>query len=43
MGSYKQIVNVAMKSGEVRHLEKVYMGKLDDLAVKTTCRIDTWE
>lgn len=43
VGRYRQLVNVTLLPGEVRHLSKTYIGKLDPLAQKAVCRIESWE
>lgn len=43
IGRYRQSVNVTLLPGEVRHLSKTYIGKLDPLAQKAVCRIESWE
>lgn len=43
VGDYRQSVNVTLLPGEVRHLSKTFMGKLDPLAQKAVCRIESWE
>jgi hypothetical protein len=41
--SYTQVINVTLLPGEVRHLDKTFIGELDPLAVKAICRVDSWE
>ncbi|MGE4295905.1 MAG: FxLYD domain-containing protein [Campylobacterales bacterium] len=43
VGRYRQWIKVTLLPGEVRHLSKTFMGKLDPLAQRAVCRIESWE
>jgi hypothetical protein len=41
--NYRRIIQVDLLPGQVRHLAKTRIGKLDPLAQRAVCRIDSWK